>query len=109
MQYRVKFCQLSIARPRYAKMEIFGILPVDKPQRFYYDSKKKMKRKGIIIMNDFIWEVMLLIVWPIVALGGIWYLINPQSAKRFHERHPWWDRYGKMKKSSNLEIRIRGI
>ncbi len=60
-------------------------------------------------MGDTILSKLVLFLFPIASLGGIWYIVNPGSALRFSARHPGFDRFGKMKKSSYASIRVAGV
>ena len=64
---------------------------------------------GILYMGDSILNKLVLFLFPIASLGGIWYIVNPKAALRFTARHPGFDRFGKMKKSSCASIRLAGI
>lgn len=60
-------------------------------------------------MGDSILNKLVLFLFPIASLGGIWYIVNPKAALRFTARHPGFDRFGKMKKSSYASIRMAGV
>lgn len=60
-------------------------------------------------MDDRVWGVLLIIMWLIPMPGGIWYLVHPKGVRKFHKDRPWHDRYGRMKKSADWEIRMKGI
>ncbi len=64
---------------------------------------------GVLYMGDSILSKLVLFLFPIAALGGIWYIVNPGSALRFTARHPGFDRFGKMKKSSYASVRLAGV
>ena len=52
---------------------------------------------------------LVLFLFPIAALGGFWYIVNPGSALKFNAKHPEFDRFGKMKNSSYTSIRVAGV
>jgi len=60
-------------------------------------------------MDNSILSKLVLVLFPIASLGGIWYIVNPGSALRFNARHPEFDKFGKMKKSSCASVRAAGV
>ena len=60
-------------------------------------------------MDNSVFSKLVLLLFPIASLGGIWYIVNPKAALRFTARHPGFDRFGKMKKSSCASIRVAGV
>ncbi len=63
---------------------------------------------GFSIKEKFL--IIILIGLLIAAMvGGLWYLIKPSSVRRFCQKYPEWDRFGKIQNGTDLYIRISGI
>ncbi len=60
-------------------------------------------------MKEKIIYVFLMCILVLGVIGGMWYIISPASVRNFCRKYPIWDRFGKMRKASDMYIRAGGI